>query len=101
MEPGGRIDGLTPTQRISTVRKALRWNTGQNDLRQQCIDVVEEIISNPMSADFTKLKAVDIVVKMEAQNLVDERMVDTEGAGDGPQLVLVLPRNDSEVGGEE
>jgi len=92
-----RVDGLTRTHRLAIAKKSLRWNTGQNNLKQQCIDTVEDILNDHTAPQFMKLKAVDIIVKMEQQNMIDERMEAAEGDLDGPQVVLVLPANGSEV----
>jgi superfamily II DNA or RNA helicase len=100
----GRTDGLTARQeiqmlgRITRGAEGKRW-LGGSERRRKAVAVVDRVLGNDSLHPIVQLKAVDLALKMEQQNMIDERMDDIENkGGGGEKVILILPPNGSEVG---
>lgn len=96
------FDGLSVRNSQSIARKLMRqgkrWET-TDAIRKEVLDFVVEVITDENGNPFTRLKAVDHLLKMELMNQVDERM-ENEGNGGGGEeqvVVLLLPPNGTEA----
>ena len=81
------------------MRQGKRWETTP-EIRQQVLEFVVDMVTDENGNPFTRLKAVDHLLKMELMNQVDER-IENEGNGGGGEaegtVVLLLPPNGTEV----
>lgn len=100
------FDGLSVRNSQAIARKLMRqgkrWET-TDAIRKEVLDFVVEVITDENGNPFTRLKAVDHLLKMELMNQVDERIENEEGRGVGGEeqvVVLLLPPNGTEAKGE-
>lgn len=84
---------------LGKLMKSQRWETTP-EIRQDALRFVDRVISDDDANEGNRLKAVELLLKMEAQNQTDDRIVaGVKSDGDGerqPQIVLVLPPNGAE-----
>jgi hypothetical protein len=105
-----RTDGLTQRQELSLTRRVLRekkklkmWDTDREmsdgrTIMENCVDLVERVISDDRNSPSTQMFAVDLVLKMQNQNIVLQRMEEEAGAAEegGGQVIVILPPNGTE-----
>lgn len=92
---------LTPRKMVNMMSRIMqkRWETSERN-RADALEFVVETIQNENVHPATRVKAVDLLLRMEAQNQMDERVsLEMSGGNVQPQMVLLLPPNGSEVGG--
>lgn len=79
-----------------------RWETTAKN-RSDALEFVTETIQNQNIHPATRVKAVDLLLRMEQQNQIDERismeLKPQENAG--PSMVLLLPPNSTEVNADD
>ena len=96
-----REDGLTMRQQLSANELVLEWqvrNGGDiSEIKHKVLDRVEQILDNDHAHEYMWLKAADQVIKMVGQNMVSKRLKESDEGVAGPQMILVLPANGSEV----
>lgn len=84
---------------LGKLMKSQRWETTPQ-IRQDALQFVDRVIADDDANEGNRLKAVELLLKMEAQNQTDDRIVagvkeNSEGDKQ-PQVILVLPGNGSE-----
>lgn len=94
------FDGMTTRKAVQMMNHimAKRWDTTDQN-RSDALEFVVQTIGNEMVHPATRVKAVDLLLRMEGQNQLDER-VSLEMSGNlqqQPQMVLLLPANGTEV----
>lgn len=91
---------FTPRKMISMMSRIMkkRWETSEQN-RTDALEFVIDTIQNENVHPATRVKAVDLLLRMEQQNQIDERVLleVRDGEGRQPQMVLLLPNNGTEV----
>ena len=84
---------------LGRLMKSQRWESTP-EIRRDALQFVDRVINDHDANEGNRLKAVELLLKMEAQNQTDDRIVaGVKDASDGdkqPQVILVLPPNNSE-----
>jgi hypothetical protein len=102
-------DGLTQRGELGLMRrianderKCRRWGT-RPEGRQALVDRLEEVIQDDTMPVVAQIMAAKVYVMIEGQNQADERMAigSDDGKENGPQVILVLPSNGTEIGAED
>jgi hypothetical protein len=90
---------FTPRKMVNMMSRIMqkRWETSDAN-RRDALEFVVETIGNENVHPATRVKAVDLLLRMEQQNQIDERVsLEMSGGQVQPQMVLLLPPNGSEV----
>ena len=86
------------------LKQGRRWETTP-EIREKSLNLIGNVIDDEGENVANRLKAVDLLLKCEAQNMLDDKVsLELSGGGEeqeGPKVILVLPSNGSEVGAEE
>ena len=82
------------------MKQGKRWETTP-EIRNRAISLIADVVEDVGENVANRLKAVDLLLKCEAQNMLDDK-VSLELAGGGqeveqPKVILILPPNQSEV----
>ena len=82
------------------MKQGKRWETTP-EIRSKSLELIGDVIDDSSENVANRLKAVDLLLKCEAQNMLDDK-VSLELAGGGkeveqPKVILLLPPNGSEV----
>ena len=82
------------------MKQGKRWETTP-EIRNRAINLIADVVEDEGENVANRLKAVDLLLKCEAQNMLDDK-VSLELAGGGqeveqPKVILILPPNQSEV----
>lgn len=82
------------------MKQGKRWETTP-EIRNRAIGLIADVVEDEGENVANRLKAVDLLLKCEAQNMLDDK-VSLELAGGGetqeqPKVILLLPPNGSEV----
>ena len=85
------------------MKQGKRWETTP-EIRNRAISLIADVVEDVGENVANRLKAVDLLLKCEAQNMLDDK-VSLELAGGGgeveqPKVILLLPPNGSEVSAE-
>lgn len=85
------------------MKQGKRWETTP-EIRNRAINLIADVVEDVGENVANRLKAVDLLLKCEAQNMLDDK-VSLELAGGGgeveqPKVILLLPPNGSEVSAE-
>ena len=85
------------------MKQGKRWETTP-EIRNRAIGLIADVVEDEGENVANRLKAVDLLLKCEAQNMLDDK-VSLELAGGGetqeqPKVILLLPPNGSEVSAE-
>ena len=85
------------------MKQGKRWETTP-EIRNRAINLIADVVEDEGENVANRLKAVDLLLKCAAQNLLDDK-VSLELAGGGqeveqPKVILLLPPNGSEVTAE-
>ena len=85
------------------MKQGKRWETTP-EIRNRAINLIADVVEDEGENVANRLKAVDLLLKCEAQNMLDDK-VSLELAGGGqeveqPKVILLLPPNGSEVSAE-
>ena len=85
------------------MKQGKRWETTP-EIRNRAISLIADVVEDVGENVANRLKAVDLLLKCEAQNMLDDK-VSLELAGGGqeveqPKVILLLPPNGSEVTAE-
>ena len=85
------------------MKQGKRWETTP-EIRNRAIGLIADVVEDEGENVANRLKAVDLLLKCEAQNMLDDK-VSLELAGGGqeveqPKVILILPGNGSEVSAE-
>jgi hypothetical protein len=85
------------------MKQGKRWETTP-EIRIKSLELIGDVIDDSSENVANRLKAVDLLLKCEAQNMLDDK-VSLELAGGGqeveqPKVILLLPPNGSEVSAE-
>jgi hypothetical protein len=85
------------------MKQGKRWETTP-EIRSKSLELIGDVIDDSSENVANRLKAVDLLLKCEAQNMLDDK-VSLELAGGGqeveqPKVILLLPPNGSEVSAE-
>ncbi len=85
------------------LKQGSRWVTTP-EIREKGVNLIDRVLSDAGENMANRLKAMDLLLKCEAQNMLDDK-VSLELSGpvesEGPKIILVLPSNQSEIGAEE
>lgn len=104
------MDSLSDLSNYRTVglmgrlmKQGKRWETTP-EIRNRAIGLIADVVEDEGENVANRLKAVDLLLKCEAQNMLDDK-VSLELAGGGetqeqPKVILLLPPNGSEVTAE-
>jgi hypothetical protein len=81
------------------MKQGKRWETTP-EIRNRAISLIADVVEDEGENVANRLKAVDLLLKCEAQNMLDDK-VSLELAGGGqeveqPKVILILPSNGSE-----
>jgi hypothetical protein len=82
------------------MKQGKRWETTP-EIRSKSLQLIGDVIDDSSENVANRLKAVDLLLKCEAQNMLDDK-VSLELAGGGqeveqPKVILILPPNNSET----
>ena len=82
------------------MKQGKRWETTP-EIRSKSLELIGDVIDDSSENVANRMKAVDLLLKCEAQNMLDDK-VSLELAGGGqeveqPKVILLLPPNGSEV----
>jgi hypothetical protein len=82
------------------MKQGKRWETTP-EIRNKSLELIGDVIDDSSENVANRLKAVDLLLKCEAQNMLDDK-VSLELAGGGgeveqPKVILILPPNNSET----
>jgi hypothetical protein len=82
------------------MKQGKRWETTP-EIRSKSLELIGDVIDDSSENVANRLKAVDLLLKCEAQNMLDDK-VSLELAGGGgeveqPKVILILPPNNSET----
>jgi len=82
------------------MKQGKRWETTP-EIRAKSLQLIDRVVGDSTENVANRLKAVDLLLKCEAQNMLDDK-VSLELAGGGqeveqPKVILLLPPNGSEV----
>jgi len=82
------------------MKQGKRWETTP-EIRSKSLELIGDVIDDSSENVANRLKAVDLLLKCEAQNMLDDK-VSLELAGGGqeveqPKVILLLPPNGSEI----
>jgi hypothetical protein len=85
------------------MKQGKRWETTP-EIRNRAINLIADVVEDVGENVANRLKAVDLLLKCEAQNMLDDK-VSLELAGGGQEVeqqkvILILPGNGSEVSAE-
>ena len=85
------------------MKQGKRWETTP-EIRNRAINLIADVVEDEGENVANRLKAVDLLLKCEAQNMLDDK-VSLELAGgnesqEQPKVILLLPPNGSEVSAE-
>lgn len=85
------------------MKQGKRWETTP-EIRSRAIGLIADVVEDEGENVANRLKAVDLLLKCEAQNMLDDK-VSLELAGGGqeveqPKVILLLPPNGSEMAAE-
>ena len=82
------------------MKQGKRWETTP-EIRNRAISLIADVVEDVGENVANRLKAVDLLLKCEAQNMLDDK-VSLELAGgnsegqEQPKVILILPSNGSE-----
>ena len=86
------------------LKQGARWVTTP-EIREKGVNLIDRVLSDAGENMANRLKAMDLLLKCEAQNMLDDKVsLELSGGGEeseGPKVILVLPSNGSEIGAEE
>ena len=84
---------------LGRLMKSQRWESTP-EIRRDALQFVDRVINDHDANEGNRLKAVEILLKMEAQNQTDDRIIaGVKSDDDGEQkqkIILVLPPNGAE-----
>jgi hypothetical protein len=84
---------------LGKLMKSQRWETTPT-IREDALKFVDRVISDEDANEGNRLKAVELLLKMEAQNQTDDRIVagvkDNSDGEEKQKIVLILPPNGAE-----
>ena len=95
------FEGMTTYDSIGMLGKLIkskRWNITARG-KQDCVDLVEQVVPNESETMGNRLKAVELALKMESMNQTDERLDLLESRREESETttILILPPNGSEI----
>lgn len=84
---------------LGKLMKSQRWETTP-EIRRDAMNFVDRVIADDDANEGNRLKAVELLLKMEAQNQTDDRIVAGVKADNEDdqkqQIILILPPNGAE-----
>lgn len=85
------------------LKQGRRWETTP-EIRQKGIELIGNVIDDEGENVANRLKAVDLLLKCEAQNMLDDKVsLELSGGNEeseGPKVILIIPSNGSERSAE-